>query len=161
MKTDLEEQYDKIYRYCFMKVGHQQIAEDLTQETFLRFFETRNYQEIGKQLAYLYTIARNQCIDYYRKQHTIEELSLLDEDTGTELIASGTEPDQRVDLLVLQVAFNQLSKEEQEMVFLRYINDVPVSDIGKIFSLSRFAVYRRLEHCLKQLKEQLEKEELE
>ena len=35
---DLEEQYDKIYRYCYFKVRHCQTAEDITQETFLRFF---------------------------------------------------------------------------------------------------------------------------
>jgi len=33
---DLEEQYDKIYRYCYFKVRHCQTAEDITQETFLR-----------------------------------------------------------------------------------------------------------------------------
>lgn len=68
MSADLEEQYNKIYRYCYMKLGHRQTAEDLTQETFLRFFADRRYQDMGRELAYLYTIARNQCIDYYRKQ---------------------------------------------------------------------------------------------
>lgn len=68
MSADLEEQYNKIYRYCYMRLGHRQTAEDLTQETFLRFFADRRYQDMGRELAYLYTIARNQCIDYYRKQ---------------------------------------------------------------------------------------------
>ena len=35
MSADLEEQYNKIYRYCYMKLGHRQTAEDLTQETLL------------------------------------------------------------------------------------------------------------------------------
>ena len=41
MHTDLDEQYDKIYRYCYMKLRHQQTAEDITQETFLRFLEIK------------------------------------------------------------------------------------------------------------------------
>jgi len=61
MSADLEELYDKIYRYCYMKLGHRHIAEDITQETFLRFLSDRRYQEMGRELAYLYTIARNQC----------------------------------------------------------------------------------------------------
>ncbi len=38
---DLEEQYDKIYRYCYFKVRRRETAEDITQETFLRFFESK------------------------------------------------------------------------------------------------------------------------
>ena len=34
---DIEEQYDKIYRYCYFKMYDDQIAQDITQETFLRF----------------------------------------------------------------------------------------------------------------------------
>ena len=42
---DLEEQYEKIYRYCYFRLRHQQMAEDITQETFLRFLESGNYCE--------------------------------------------------------------------------------------------------------------------
>ena len=35
---DIEEQYDKIYRYCYFKMYDDQIAQDITQETFLRFW---------------------------------------------------------------------------------------------------------------------------
>lgn len=35
---DLEELYDKLYRYCYMKTRHPQAAEDLTQEPFFAFF---------------------------------------------------------------------------------------------------------------------------
>ena len=64
---DLEEQYEKIYRYCYFKIHNREIAEDITQETFLRFFKS-NYVDNGKAMQYLYTIARNMCIDEYRKQ---------------------------------------------------------------------------------------------
>ena len=68
MHTDLDEQYDKIYRYCYMKLRHQQTAEDITQETFLRFLENKTYKDMGKEISYLYRIARNLCIDLMRKQ---------------------------------------------------------------------------------------------
>ena len=63
---DIEEQYNKIYRYCYMKTRDHHTSEDLTQETFLHFLENHSYREIGKQMAYLYMIARNLCNDYYR-----------------------------------------------------------------------------------------------
>lgn len=74
MHTDLDEQYDKIYRYCYMKLRHQQAAEDITQETFLRFLENKTYKDMGKEIGYLYRIAGNLCIDLVRKQKN-EELS--------------------------------------------------------------------------------------
>ena len=64
---DLEEYYDDIYRYCFFRMRDRSLAEDLTQETFLRFLETSAYHDRGKPLAFLYTIARNLCIDHIRR----------------------------------------------------------------------------------------------
>ena len=36
---DLQEQYDKIYRYCYFKLYDRNLAEDITQETFLKYYE--------------------------------------------------------------------------------------------------------------------------
>ena len=54
---DLEKTYDKIYRYVYFKVNDRAIAEDITQEAFLRFIG--KYGDLGKgDIKYLYTIAR-------------------------------------------------------------------------------------------------------
>lgn len=58
MSENLQEQYDKIYKYCYFKVKNKDIAEDLTQETFLKYFSQTSYINRGKLLAYLYTIAK-------------------------------------------------------------------------------------------------------
>lgn len=147
MSADLEEQYNKIYRYCYMKLGHRQTAEDLTQETFLRFFADRRYQDMGRELAYLYTIARNQCIDYYRKQ---KPLALPEELPG------GLKEDELLTSLALQEAVKKLSPEDQELIFFKYVNELSAAEIGQILGWSRFAVYRRLKSCLKRLKQLLE-----
>ena len=56
---DLEEQYDKIFRYCYFKIYDKQMAQDITQETFLRFYSRGLKLDSGGNLPYLYTIARN------------------------------------------------------------------------------------------------------
>ena len=147
MSADLEEQYNKIYRYCYMKLGHRQTAEDLTQETFLRFFADRRYRDMGREMAYLYTIARNQCIDYYRKQ---KPLAMPQELFGA------PEEDELLTSFALQEAVKKLSPEDQELIFLKYVNELSAAEIGKILGWSRFAVYRRLKSCLKRLKQLLE-----
>ena len=60
---DIETYYDKIYRYIYYRVHDRSIAEDLTQETFLRFLGSSG----NEPERYLYTIAKNLCIDEYRR----------------------------------------------------------------------------------------------
>ena len=66
MKENIEEQYDKIYRYCYYKVKNRDLAEDITQETFLRGIEA---QGRGVDIRYLYRIAPNLCIDEFRRAY--------------------------------------------------------------------------------------------
>lgn len=63
---DLKVQYDRLLRYCYMKTNDKYIAQDITQETFLRFWQSHTYEDTGKEMAYLYTIARNLCMDEFR-----------------------------------------------------------------------------------------------
>ena len=150
MSMDLSEQYDKIYRYCYFKLNHRETAEDITQETFLRYFSSARYEEKGKSLQYLYTIARNLCIDEFRKKPP-EPLSETHNaaDMEERLITS----------LSVKTALCKLDRESQELLLLRYVNEVPVSVICDIMGISRFAVYRKINSALKQIKEQLGKED--
>ena len=58
---DIEEQYDKIFRFCYYRVHNTDTAQDLTQETFLRFMNS-DYKERGEQIRYLYTIAETSAL---------------------------------------------------------------------------------------------------
>lgn len=148
MSADLEEHYDKIYRYCYMRLGQQQAAEDAAQETFLRFLQNASYREMGKKLAYLYTIARNLCMDSRREKVLLP----LEE----EMAGAVEEEKQVLDSLALRAALQKLSPEEQELIFLRYVNEVPVGEIAEIFGISRFSVHRRIKESLKKLKTYME-----
>ena len=152
---DLYEQYDKIYRYCYFKLNHRQTAEDITQETFLRYFDSVSsirYEEKGKALQYLYTIARNLCIDKFREQ----PLEKLPEE---QVMQIGVElEEQLITSFSIKAALRRLDKGSQELLLLRYVNEVPVSVICNIMGISRFAVYRKTNAALKQMKEQLDKE---
>lgn len=148
---DIEEQYDKIYRYCYFKMYDDQIAQDITQETFLRFCKQGLNLGSDKELPYLYTIAKNLCIDHFRKR-TVESLEEITE----EVIDDPTED--LISILTLRMTISKLPEDEQELIFLRYVNEVSITTICKITGLSRFAVYRKLSKSLKWLKEELLKE---
>lgn len=148
---DIEEQYDKIYRYCYFKLYDKKSAQDITQETFLRFFRQDLSLGGSKELPYLYTIAKNLCVDSFRKK-TTESLENITE----EITYDPTED--WISNLTLKSVISKLPQEEQELIFLRYVNEISITVICKVTGFSRFAVYRRLSKALKWLKEELEKE---
>lgn len=149
---DYEAQYDKIYRYCYFKVNNATVAEDITQETFLRFLESDQYREQGKSLNYLYTIARNLCIDEARKR--------VWQELPEELAEEGPE-EQLIERIEIQQAIKKLTPTEQELMLLRYVNEVPVKDICELYECSRFALNRRLKQVIKKLRGYMEGKEQE
>lgn len=148
---DIEEQYDKIFRYCCFRIYDRQLAQDITQETFLRFFGQDLRLDNGRELSYLYTIAKNLCADEFRKKPVYNVGDV--EDT-----ASGDTAEEWINNLVLRAAIEKLPREEQELLFLRYVNEISVTSICRMTGISRFSVYRRLSKALKRLKESLKKE---
>ena len=150
---NLEEQYDRIYKYLYFRIHDRHIAEDLTQETFLRFLGSRTYRDENRQLQYLYTIARNLCSQYYRDK-TIEYRF----DETLDITLSEDFEQSVVERISLMNALQELSQEEREMLFLRYVNDVPIPVMSRLYHISRFAVYRKLKKILKKVMSEMEKE---
>jgi len=150
VSINVKEQYDKIYKYCYFKTNNATLAEDLTQETFLKYFSQNTYIERGKPLAYLYTIAKNLCMDSF-KRRKLEELN-------DDLAAKN-----EIDKIELQISVKQalqiLPILEQELLLLRYINELSVGEICKITNLSRFSVYRKINAALAILKSVLREED--
>ena len=152
---DIEQQYDKLLRYCYMKLRDRTLAEDITQETFIRFFERKDYHSIGKEMAYLYTIARNLCIDYFRKQkeELIEDLPAKIQ----EMPDSSDKVESIVDQLSIEQALDHLTDDEREAVVLRFSGELSVEDIAKSMDISRFAVRRRISSALEKLRKEMER----
>jgi RNA polymerase sigma-70 factor (ECF subfamily) len=152
MSVDMLKQYDKIYRYCYYKVRNSILAEDLTQETFLKYFAQNDYIERGKMLAYLYVIARNLCADSFRKIQP----ELLTEDIPH------TDCFEQIELnYTLWHALKTLPEQERELLLLRYVNELSVGEISSVMGISRFAVYRKTCSAIAALKKILEKEDFQ
>lgn len=148
---DLYEQYDRIYRYCYYKLRHRELAEDVTQETFLRFYHT--YGEKEQALHLLYTIAKNLCTDEFRKKR--EEPLETNENSGQPELQSAFE-DGLLQNLAICTALEKLPEEDRELVLLRYVNEVPLSALSRLYGVSRFALYWRCGRILAALKQGLE-----
>lgn len=150
MFMDIEKQYDRIYRYCYFKLKNRETAEDITQEAFLRYLERYRFASPETTLKYLYTIARNLCIDEYRKPAAMPLPEDIPEPSGE---------DDRLTNLALYQALREMPPEQQELLLLRYVNEVPVSVIAALCNISRFALRRRLLAATDLLRKKLREED--
>ena len=148
---DIEGQYDKIYRYCYFKLFDKQLAQDITQETFLRFYRHEADIKKNQELPYLYTIAKNLCIDAYRKK-PVESL----DDINEEMAYDPT--DKWINDFTLKTIIAKLPQDEQDILYLRYASGLSIVSVSKIIGLSRFVIHRKIVKTLKWLEEELKKE---
>jgi len=85
-----------IYRFIFLKVNHQQDAEDLTHQVFLQAWQgIKSYRLKGFPFSsWLYRIASNKVVDYYRTKKTYIELEYVSEEN---LAESDPLPQKKID----------------------------------------------------------------
>lgn len=147
--------YDDIYYFCSYKIGDRQQAYDCTQETFLKLTRSiHGYKERQKFKGYLFSIARNVCMDYFRGKRPVvtdpEELLSLTADKD----AFG-----KMELAqVLFQALKELTAEQREVVVLRFYHDFKLKEIARIVGVPLPTAKSRLKRGMAKLKEILEKE---
>lgn len=143
--------YEEILKYCNYHCSDTSYAEDLTQETFLHFFEKlSDYRYMGKTRNYLYTIAGNLCRDYYKKTKD----SLLEEQsTEVQNSLQQSETEEILNKITVEKALNNLSGELREVIILYYFQGLKLTEISDTLKISLPLVKYRI----KQAKTRLEK----
>lgn len=151
-----DEYADAIYRFCLMKVSSGEVAEDLAQETFTRFWqELRKGTVLKSERALLYTIARNLVIDWYRKK---KEQSLdVALDAGIEFPDLGADADASTKAEMEQVlkVVNGLDAPSRDVILYRFMEGLTPAEIGALSGESANAISVRLNRALKQVRERL------
>lgn len=151
--TFVRKYYGEILKYCRFHCFDALSAEDLTQETFLKFFANLSeYRHVGKAKNFLYTVAGNLCRDFYKKKRDVpmerEELESNASPAPDSLGAA-------VERAVLEDALLKLSEEFREMVILHCLQGMKISEAARVLGISvPLAKYRlregkaRLRHFL-------------
>jgi len=146
----VKEHYEAVYRYSYRRCGSQVDAQDITQETFLKYLKSADrYENREKPLAYLFTIARNICIDRSRtnREHLVDDIvSVVDSHTEQ---PNSQENSHTGDMKTLIAT---LPQDQQEILELKYDQGFGVKEIASTLGMSRFAVSRRLTSALSSLR---------
>lgn len=137
--------FKKIYRFIFFRVGHKEVAEDLAEEVFLKAFtKIASVNESGAFEGWLYQIARNSVIDYYRQKKltvALEDIeNTLEYETNVVDIVN-LEQQQKVFLKLLK----ELAPEQQVVIKLKFLEDLENSEIAELLHKNEGAI-RVIQH---------------
>jgi len=155
---------DKIYRFIFLKVNSQEIAEDLTSEVFIKGWEAfkkeknQNIKNIKNFPAFLYQIARNVIVDYYREKNKINPLSI----EGNNVSVADRENIEKKailnsDLENVKIALANIKEEYREVIIWYYLDELSIKEIAQLLGKSEGAVRVQISRALKVLREEIEK----
>jgi RNA polymerase sigma-70 factor (ECF subfamily) len=151
-------QYTKrIYNLCYRFVGRTDLAEDLTQEVFIKIYRNLNsyHSEAGNFLTWVISVTRNLLIDHYRQSKddrvTVstesgngdDEFSLLDR-LQSDRPSPQVEIEREESKAVLKRGLNLLSPELREAVILRDLEELSYQEIGQILRIPDGTVKSRI-----------------
>jgi RNA polymerase sigma-70 factor (ECF subfamily) len=142
----------KTYNLCYRFTGRIQEAEDLTQEIFIKIFQTlKSYDAAqGTFATWLNRVARNHLVDHYRRTKKDRITSSLDDETATlaDKPSPGGGPATRVEARerreLLQTVLNQLSPDLREAVILRDLHDMEYQEIAEVLRVPEGTVKSRI-----------------
>lgn len=143
---------DVVYRLCLYKTSKEDVAHDLTQETFLRLWKSMSSnRDIAKLKQYIYQIARNLIIDHYKSDQTIS----LDElrEGGFDPKTEESSPETISEVVILKEAIESLDQEFRDVVYMRFVEGMKVKEIAKILDISENLVSVRINRGKKKLEE--------
>lgn len=150
IETFVLKYYPSILRYCRYHTWDYRLAEDLTQETFERFFRSfSSYHHTGKLANYLYIIAGNLCRDSYKTQLNQQELQDSEVDSMADL-------DRKLDV---RQAVDRLPEELREVIILHYFVGLKQREIAQVSGIGLPLVKYRLKRGKELLKAELGEEE--
>lgn len=150
-----DEHADALYRFCLFKVTLPEKAEDLVQDTFTRYWQAlREGTAIGNDRAFLYTLARNRIIDWYRKKKD-ESLDDL-QDRGLDLAGmDGAEVEERARVREVLEALDVLDDRSREAMILRHVEGWSPEEIAQYSGSTANAVSVRLNRAAKKVQARL------
>ena len=154
----LYEQYAPgIYRFTLLKTSNREDTEDLVHQTFLKAWNhVKFYEDKGASFqAWLYSIARNTIIDYYRTKKTTATLAsyarnTLEEQRIFEQSESG------VEFQMLKKHIAELKSTEQDALLLRYVEDLDHRTIAQMLQKSENATKVLIHRAIAKLKQKFD-----
>lgn len=148
---------DAVFRFCILRISDREQAIDLTQETFLRLWNAfQTDTRIQNERAFLFTIARNLIIDWYRKKKSVSLDALMESDEGGGFDVpdeAHLEIEERAEATRLLTNLKAIDPLLREAVYLRFVEGLSPGEIAEVLHITVNAASVRVSRGIAQLRE--------
>lgn len=147
------DQVDAVFRYCYFRTSDREQALDLAQDAFMRYWDAiADNKIIDNPRAFLFTIARNLIIDYYRKKKTLSLDALAETDENGYYLPKGVSEMVNAEAHYLINKIQELEPAFRQVVYLRYVEEMMPKEIAEVIGESVGAVSVRITRGLEKLR---------
>lgn len=147
--------FQRLYRFVYYRTQHQQTAEDLVSQAFMKAWDKiRSFDATKARFStWLHQIARNLLIDHYRKSAPVQDIECA-WDIGED---AGLERDAETALLMQKVRpyLDQLTPQQRQVLIMRIWDDLPYAEIAQILGTSEAACKMAFSRAVDKLQAQL------
>lgn len=147
-----------VFRYLLAKCHQQVIAEELFQEVWMKLIIARDrYENRARFTSYLYQLAHNHFIDYYRKTKSdVIQNRDQDEDVEQMIGMDHKQPDEQIEVQrqteLLSELIRDLPDEQREVFLLREEAGLTLAEIADVTGVNAEAAKSRLRYAVKKLR---------
>ena len=149
--------------YSRIKKRDKEVAEDITSQTFLKSWghiQNNSLDDFKTLRALFYRVARNAVIDHYRQQSKEQNISLDQSESEIDIVDEAQDPIADLEKLenkvVIQKYLDKLKDEYREVLVLRYLNEMSITEIAEILNKNKGNVRVLSYRALKALREMIE-----
>ncbi len=153
--------HKRLFHFILRSIREKPLAEDILQETFLRIFkERKTYKKTARFSTYLFTIARNLCLDAlnkWEKRHLLGSQDdviekAMDPSKGSSAILEEAELGE-----IVRRAIQALPRDQREVLFLNKYSDLSYEEIAQIVESTPSGVKQKVYRAMLSLKQKLKK----
>ncbi len=155
--------YDKyqprLYRFIYLKVSHREEAEDLTHQVFLNAWQNiQHFHDQGLPISsWLYHIARNKVIDYYRTRKYTANIDEVSEELFQDEHDPASQTHKKMLLEQITAVLHELTQDQQDIIIMRFVEELTNKEIARIMDKHigtvRVLQHRALKHLQKHIKD--------
>ncbi len=148
--------FTPVFRFCYFRTKDRELSKDLTQQAFLKtWVSLQNNQDIENIRAFVYRVAHNLVIDWYKKK---KEASLeILTDAGFDPIDESQHPESDASYGELIKILDELPKKERSLIVLRHVDKMKPREIAEVLGRDVNSVTVAIHRATKKLKEILKR----